>query len=123
MIKVETVVDICDNVGVRRGRCIQNLGGLKKQTGYIGDLVVLSVNKKYILDLEKVTKKVYLALIVNTKKMTRRANGTYIRFQQNKVVLLNENKELMGTRFDCFVPQEFRQTGFTKLLMFSKASI
>ena len=83
----------------------------------------MKLNKKYIIDLEKVTKKVYLALIVNTKKMTRRANGTYIRFQQNKVVLLNENKELMGTRFDCFVPQEFRQTGFTKLLMFSKASI
>lgn len=123
MIQVESVVDICDNVGVRAGRCIRTLGGLKKKSGRIGDLIVLSVNKKNIIDLEKVTKKVYLGLIVNTKKMTRRQNGTYIMFQKNKVVLLNESKELLGTRFDCFVPQEFRQTIYTKLLMFSKATI
>lgn len=100
-----------------------DIRGVKKKSGRIGDLIVLSVNKKNIIDLEKVTKKVYLGLIVNTKKMTRRQNGTYIMFQKNKVVLLNESKELLGTRFDCFVPQEFRQTIYTKLLMFSKATI
>jgi len=123
MINIETVVKVCDNLGVKYGKCIRNLGGLKKKKGSLGDLIILSIKKQHLIDTEKITKKICLGLIVNIKKNKRRLNGTYISFSENNVVLLNENKELLGTRFDCYIPQEFRKTVYTKLIMFSKTII
>ena len=121
MISILTRVVICDNSGVRFGTCIKNLGGFKKKSGRIGELIVISVNRNSILDFEKITKKVYLGLIVNTVKKLRRSCGFYLQFDVNKIILLTENKELLGTRFDCLLPQEFRYTTYSKLTMFCKA--
>ncbi len=99
MVNILTKLVICDNSGVRIGTCIRNLGGFKKRVGGVGDFIVVSVNRRNIFDFEKITNKVYLGLIVNTVKKLRRKSGFYVQFDENKLVLLNENKDLFLISF------------------------
>jgi len=122
MIQTETIVRVIDNAGAREAKCIRNLGGFYKKTGRLGHLIVVAVNKKHI-NTEKLTKKVYFGLIVNVKKNIRRLNGFYLKFDQNAIVLLNESFDLLGTRVDGIIPQEFRKTRYSKLTGLCKGLI
>ena len=97
MIQVETKLNVADNSGAREALCIRVLGGTRRRYATVGDIIVVSVqNVIPSSDMKKGT--VYKALIVRTSKEVRRADGSYIRFDDNACVLLNNAGELRGSR-------------------------
>ncbi len=115
MIQQETYLNVADNSGAKKVYCIRVLGGFKRKYGRIGDIVVVSV--KEALPRTKVKKgDVLKAVIVRTRKETRRDDGTYIRFDDNAVVLLNNQLEPLGTRIFGPVARELRAKGFMRII-------
>ncbi|MBF0607821.1 MAG: 50S ribosomal protein L14 [Magnetococcales bacterium] len=115
MIQVESILDVADNSGAKKVMCIKVLGGYKKRYARLGDIIVVSV--KEALPEGAVKKGVVAkAVVVRTVKETRRADGTYIRFQQNAVVLINAQGEPVGTRIFGPVARELRWKEFTKII-------
>ncbi|MBF0566332.1 MAG: 50S ribosomal protein L14 [Nitrospirae bacterium] len=115
MIQVETFLDVADNSGAKKVQCIKVLGGYKKRYARIGDIIVVSI--KEALPEGNVKKgAVAKAVVVRTRKETRRPDGTYIRFQQNAVVLINAAREPIGTRIFGPVARELRWKEFTKII-------
>ena len=107
MIQVESRLTVCDNGGAKEALCIRVLGGTKRRYASVGDVIVVSV--KSVIpssDLKKGT--VSKALIVRTKKEIRRADGSYIRFDDNACVLLNNAGELRASRIFGPVARELR---------------
>ena len=107
MIQVVFRLTVCDNSGAKEALCIRVLGGTKRRYASVGDVIVVSV--KSVLpsgDLKKGT--VSKALIVRTKKEIRRADGSYIRFDDNACVLLNNAGELRASRIFGPVARELR---------------
>src|SRR5262245_42155007 len=97
MIQMETVLDVADNSGARRVKCVKVLGGSKRTYATVGDIIVVSV--KDAVPNGKVKKgQVTKAVIVRTTKELRRKDGTYIRFDTNSAVLINPENEPIGTR-------------------------
>jgi len=97
MIQVETKLNVADNSGAREAKCIRVLGGTRRRYASVGDIIVVAVNNIIpSSDLKKGA--VSKALIVRTKKEIRRADGSYIRFDDNACVLLNNVGELRGSR-------------------------
>ena len=97
MIQVETKLNVADNSGAREAKCIRVLGGTRRRYASVGDIIVVAVNNIIpSSDLKKGA--VSKALIVRTKKEIRRADGSYIRFDDNACVLLNNAGELRGSR-------------------------
>ncbi len=115
MIQVETMLDVADNSGAKKVQCIKVLGGYRRRYARIGDLIVVSV-KEAIPDsnIKKGTKA--KAVVVRTRKETKRSDGTYIRFQQNAVVLINAQGEPVGTRIFGPVARELRWKEYTKII-------
>ena len=101
MIQQESRLTVADNSGAKEVLCIRVLGGTRKRYATIGDKIVVSVG-----DIKKGT--VSKAVVVRTKKEIRRANGSYIRFDDNAVVLLNNQGEMRGTRIFGPVARELR---------------
>lgn len=115
MIQTETKLSVADNSGAKLVECIKVLGGSKKKTASIGDIIVVSI--KSAIPRGKVTKgTVHKAVVVRVKKEYSRADGTLIRFDSNAVVLLNAQKEPTGTRIFGPVPRELRSRGFMKII-------
>ena len=115
MIQVETNLDVADNSGARRVQCIKVLGGAKRRTAQVGDVIVVSV--KDAIPRGKVKKgDVHRAVIVRTAKDVRRADGSVIRFDGNAAVLVNKNEEPIGTRIFGPVVRELRSKGFMKII-------
>lgn len=116
MIQHRTMLTSADNTGARRIQCIRVLGGYKKRYARIGDVVAVSV--KQALPHTSVKKgEVCHAVVVRTRKETRRKDGTYIRFDDNAVVLIDKkSKEPRGSRIFGPVARELRQKGFTKII-------
>jgi large subunit ribosomal protein L14 len=115
MIQVESKLDVADNSGAKKISCVKVLGGSKRRYAGIGDLIVVSV--KEAMPHSKVKKgEVYTAVIVRTKKGIGRPEGTYIRFDTNSAVLLNNNLEPIGTRIFGPVARELRQKKFMKIV-------
>jgi large subunit ribosomal protein L14 len=107
MIQAETVLNIADNSGAREALCIRVLGGTGRRYASVGDVIVVAVhNVVPSSDLKKGA--VSKALVVRTKKEIRRADGTYIRFDDNACVLLNNAGELRGSRIFGPVARELR---------------
>ena len=107
MIQAETVLNIADNSGAREALCIRVLGGTGRRYASVGDVIVVAVhNVVPSSDLKKGV--VSKALVVRTKKEIRRADGTYIRFDDNACVLLNNAGELRGSRIFGPVARELR---------------
>ena len=105
MIQMETNLDVADNSGARRVQCIKVLGGSKRRYATIGDTIVVSV--KEAIPKGRVKKgQVMKAVIVRTAKGVRRADGSLIRFDRNAAVLINNQKEPIGTRIFGPVPRE-----------------
>lgn len=115
MIQEETNLVVADNSGAKKVRCIRVLGGHDKRYAGIGDLVVVSV-KSAIPGAAIKKGEVSRAVIVRTKKETRRNDGSYIRFDENAAVLLNAQGEPRGTRIFGPVARELRDRNFMKII-------
>jgi len=115
MIQQESRLSVADNSGAKEVLCIRVLGGTGKRYARIGDQIVASV--KYALPSGNVKKgAVVKAVVVRTKKETRRTDGSYIRFEDNAVVLLNPTGEMMGTRIFGPVARELREKQYMKIV-------
>jgi len=115
MIQQETYLVSADNSGAKRLQCIRVLGGSTRRYGTVGDIIVASV--KEAIPRAKVKKgDVVKAVIVRTRKEVRRADGSYIRFDQNAAVLINNQFEPVGTRIFGPVARELRARRFMKIV-------
>jgi large subunit ribosomal protein L14 len=115
MIQAETRLTVADNSGARVLYCIKVLGGSKRRYASIGDIIVVSV--KEAIPNAKVKKgDVLKAVVVRTKKEIRRQDGTLIRFDDNSAVLINAQREPMGTRIFGPVARELRAKRFMKIV-------
>jgi large subunit ribosomal protein L14 len=115
MLQQESRMLVADNSGAKEVLCIRVLGGTKKRYASVGDKVVVTI--KHALPSGNAKKgTVSKAVVVRTKKELRRADGSYIRFDDNAVVLLNNNDELRGTRIFGPVARELREKQFMKIV-------
>lgn len=115
MIQLQSIVKIADNTGAKVGRVFKVLGGSKKRYARIGDLVVLSVQ---VAEPRKATKKkeVLRAVVVRQRSPFRRADGSYLRFDENAVVILEKGKmEPRGGRIFGPIPREISERGYQKI--------
>jgi large subunit ribosomal protein L14 len=115
MIQVETILDVADNSGARKVRCVRVLGGTRRRYASIGDEIVVSVREA--IPNAKVKKgDVMRAVIVRTAKEIGRPDGSYIRFDNNSAVLLDNQREPIGTRIFGPVARELRAKRFMKII-------
>jgi large subunit ribosomal protein L14 len=115
MIQMQTNLDVADNSGARRVQCIKVLGGSMRRFAKIGDIIIVSV--KEAIPRGRVKKgQVMKAVIVRTATAIRRADGSVIRFDRNAAVLVNNNKEPIGTRIFGPVPRELRAKQHMKII-------
>ena len=115
MIQTESYLNVADNSGARRLRCIKVLGGSKRKYASLGDIIVCAVREA--LPKSKVKKgDVVKAVIVRTTKEVGREDGSYIKFDGNAAVVINNNKEPVGTRIFGPVPRELRAKNHMKIL-------
>ena len=115
MIQMQTRLDVADNSGAREVQCIKVLGGSKKTSAKVGDIIVVSV--KDAIPRGRVKKgDVLKAAVVRTSYPVRRSDGTQTRFDRNAVVLINNNREPIGTRIFGPVTRELRSLGFMKII-------
>ena len=115
MIQMQTSLDVADNSGARRVQCIKVLGGSKRKTAGVGDVIVVSV--KEAIPRGRVKKgDIHRAVIVRTAKEIRRQDGSAIRFDNNAAVLINRQNEPIGTRIFGPVTRELRARRFMKIV-------
>jgi large subunit ribosomal protein L14 len=115
MIQMQSVLDVADNSGARKIRVINPLGGSTGRYARLGDLVTASVNEATPGGTVK-KGQVVKAVIVRTKKEYRRRDGSYIRFDQNAAVLIDDKREPIGTRVFGPVARELRERRFMKIV-------
>ncbi len=114
MIQMQTNLEVADNSGAKIVRCIKVIGGSKKTSATIGDIIVVSVQQA--IPSGKIKKgEVKKGVIVRTKFPVRRDDGSYVRFDTNSVVLLGGDNEPLGTRIFGPVARELRNKNFTKI--------
>jgi large subunit ribosomal protein L14 len=115
MIQQESRLTVADNSGAKEVLCIKVLGGTRKRYARLGDRIIVTVkNALPSGNIKKGT--VSKAVVVRTSKETRRADGSYIRFDDNAVVLLNNAGEMIGTRIFGPVARELREKQFMKIV-------
>lgn len=115
MIQIYSNLDVADNSGARRIRCIQVMGGSKRRYARLGDIITASVREA--LPNTAVKKgDVVKAVVVRMRQDTQRADGTVIRFDSNAAVLINPQLEPKGTRIFGPVPRELREKGFMRII-------
>jgi len=115
MIQMQTMLDVADNSGAKRVMCVKVLGGSKRRYAGIGDVIKVTV--KEAIPRGKVKKgELYDAVVVRTRKGVRRSDGSLIRFDGNAVVLLNNQRQPIGTRIFGPVTRELRGAEFMKIV-------
>jgi len=115
MIQQETRLQVADNTGAKEIMCIKVLGGSRRRTATIGDIIVCSV--KSVLPGSDIKKKTIVrAVIVRCKQPTRREDGSYIRFDSNAAVIIDTDKNPRGTRIFGAVARELRERNFMKIV-------
>jgi large subunit ribosomal protein L14 len=115
MIQMQTYLNVADNSGAKKVQCVKVLGGSKRKTAGIGDVIVVAV--KDALPNAQVKKgDVQRAVIVRTKKEHRRQDGTYIRFDDNACVIIDANQNPKGKRIFGPVARELREGGYMKII-------
>jgi large subunit ribosomal protein L14 len=115
VIQQESVLDVADNSGAKRVLCIRVLGGTRRRYASIGDVIVVSVQEA--LPNAKVKKgEVARAVVVRTRREQSRPDGSYIKFDTNSAVLINEQNEPVGTRIFGPVARELRAKRFMKII-------
>ena len=115
MIQSESYLKVADNTGAKEIKCIRVLGGSKRKTGNIGDIIVASVRKATPGGTVK-KGEVVKAVIVRTKRGVRREDGSYVRFDENAAVIIKDDKNPRGTRIFGPVARELRERDFMKIL-------
>ena len=115
MIQQQSYLKVADNTGAKEIKCIRVLGGSKRKFGNIGDVIVASVRKATPGGTVK-KGEVVRAVIVRSAKGVRRADGTYVRFDENAAVLIKEDKNPRGTRIFGPVARELRDKEYMKIL-------
>lgn len=115
MIQEYTRLNVADNTGAKKVMCIRVIGGSRRRYGSVGDIIVVSV--KSAIPGGAIKKgEVSRAVIVRTKKRIRRKDGSYIRFDENAAVLINDAKEPKGTRIFGPVARELRDRQYMKII-------
>ena len=115
MIQIYSNLDVADNSGARRIRCIQVVGGSKRRYAGVGDIVIASV-KEAMPNAAVKKGDVVKAVVVRTRHDVQRPDGTVIRFDSNAAVLINNQLEPRGTRIFGPVPRELRERGFMRII-------
>ena len=115
MIQMRTILEVADNSGAKRVQCLKVLGGSRRRYAELGDVIVVSI--KEALPGTKVKKgEVAQAVVVRVRDQTSRADGSYIRFDENSAVLVNKEREPIGTRIFGPVARELRAKKFMKII-------
>ena len=115
MIQAESNLQVADNSGARRVACVKVLGGSRRRYASVGDVIMVSV--KEALPNSRVKKKqLHRAVVVRTAKEISRSDGSYIRFDDNSCVLIDANREPIGTRIFGPVARELREKRFMKIV-------
>ena len=115
MIQQQTVLKVADNTGAKEIMCIRVLGGTARRYANIGDVIVASVKKAAPGGVVK-KGEVVKAVVVRSKKGLKRADGSYIKFDENSAVIIKEDKNPKGTRIFGPVARELREKDFLKIL-------
>ena len=115
MIQMQTLVDVADNSGAKIARTIKVLGGTRRRYAGLGDIVIVSVQKSLPGSAVK-SGTVARGVIVRCRKPTRRDDGSYVRFDKNAVVLIDNDNNPRGTRIFGAVARELRDRRFMKIL-------
>jgi large subunit ribosomal protein L14 len=115
MIQAQTNLTVADNSGAKKAQCIKVLGGSKRRYAGLGDIIVVAI--KSAVPNSKIKKgSVERAVIVRTHKEVKRPDGTYIRFQDNAAVIIDDKMEPKATRIFGPVARELREHGFMKII-------
>lgn len=115
MIQLKSVLDVADNSGAKKVVCVKVLGGSKRRYATVGDVIVVAVREA--IPSSKIQKgSVHKAVIVRTAKEVLREDGSYIKFDDNSAVLINQTKEPIGTRIFGPVARELRNKKFMKII-------
>jgi len=115
MIQAETRLKVADNTGAKAVTCFKVLGGSRRRYARIGDVVVCSVKEAAPFSIVK-KKEVVRAVIVRMRSNTRRSDGSYIKFDENAVVIIDNNKQPRGTRVFGPIARELRDRGYMKIV-------
>jgi len=115
MIQLRTMLEVADNSGAKKVQCVKVLGGSQRRYARLGDIVVVSV-KEALPDSNIKKGSVTKAVVVRTKREAKRSDGSYIRFDQNAVVLINAQGEPVGTRIFGPVARELRWKDYMKII-------
>ncbi len=115
MIMEETRLNVTDNSGIKKAKCIKILGGTRRKYAYVGDIVVIAVQE--VLPESQIKKgSIQRAVIVRTKKEYNRKDGSSVRFDDNACVVIDAQKEPKGTRIFGPVARELREKRFMKIV-------
>lgn len=114
MIQLRTMLKVADNSGAKIVQCFKVLGGSRRRYAQIGDIVIASVR---LAEPRKSLKRkdIVRCLVIRQKKPYRRKDGSYIRFDENAVVIINEKKQPLGTRIFGPLPREIKEKGFEEV--------
>jgi len=115
MIQMQTKLDVADNTGAKELFCIKVLGGTRRRYARIGDIIMCSV-KQVIPGSNFKKGAIVKAVVVRTKKSARREDGSYVKFDSNAAVLIDNEKNPRGTRIFGAVARELREGGFVKII-------
>lgn len=115
MIQMQTRLSVADNTGAKQVMCIKVLGGSRRRTAGLGDVIVCSV-KSVIPGSDVKKKSIVRAVIVRCKAPTRRSDGSYIRFDSNAAVIIDNDNNPRGTRIFGAVARELRERSFMKIV-------
>lgn len=118
MIQPQTKLKVADNSGAKEVMCIRVLGGSRRRYAQVGDIIIVSVKSAAPVGTVK-KGEVHKAVVVRTVKELRRPDGSYIKFDENAAVLVNNQKEPIGTRIFGPVARELRGKNFSKLVSLS----
>lgn len=121
MIQNETLINVADNSGAKLVKCLKILGSYKKKVGKVGDILVVSIKKlkqktKKTLKVKK--KDIFKALIIRTKHIIIKNNGFFVKFSENAIILLDKQKNPIGTRLNGFILKSLKKK-FIKVLSIS----
>ncbi len=115
MIQLRSMLQVADNTGAKLAQCIKVLGGTRRHYGGIGDIVIVTIKQAAPRGTVK-AHSVERAVIVRTTKETKRKDGTYIRFDENAIVIVGKDNEPKGTRVFGPIGRELREKGFQKIV-------
>ena len=126
MIKQQTVLNVSDNSGAKKVKCIKILGGFKRKVAFLGDLIVVVVSKlrNKARNTTKVKKgEIFKALIIKTKNKQVNPDGSHLKFDSNSVILFNKQENPIGSRVLGSVPIKIKKSQFSRVYSISSGTV